>query len=715
MSYRDIVEIYRGENLLEKFKNLRYIKKHKPTWPGLKKTGRFATTKLAHAKEYAGSFPNIIKSAKVDKKIAEFGKNLFDKAHFKQMANQSNYRSRLLLPKKAKEKLKIDILRTISSNIKGLTPLALKGLSIATSLPAQIVVMTLTPTTANADEINMTLEDFAKLAEEAKPKKEKMATGGKAYSTDIKDYYRRAWGIGDRVKFGEGGAAKVLAYLDSLPAGTEIGMAEIMEWVKANKIEVHPKNIYSALRDPNAKQPFKGGEAYVYGKERRALLNRINKKIDFQVTDKPPVVKDKVLKAYHDFVKKNKRLPRANELLKVVGHLYKHDNRGQKILNITKTLRNAGLKWEHGAGLKYTSDSERERVKKQRKEFKKAKFSDLEIEKAITGETTDRPKNWKERVKKWTGQKYEKLIIDNHHMNSLKDNVNLRKITYLPRDVNYGKLMHVEGNIEQQYIKRENILKNKATGWEKALADVNKELRSLINKKLPQKYRGLLNIKIVEAGVGGKLKIYNEGIDWTLSAGKEAGELGKIDFKKLNKSQKAKIIAIANEQKNIALKGTNWGKTALGTLSGVGVAAGTVAAGAEHQAGKPLYDVFVNLPIEFASFGMIPATEISQQLRIRGDLKDKGLSLAERNEKMALYNRAKAQEAIEQDVGEVGLESYALSGLGEGETKDQAYSIKEDEGIELLKRKINRGYNVETGRWEDRDPIAFEEAMLSKG
>ena len=43
-------------------------------------------------------------------------------------------------------------------------------------------------------------------------------------------------------------------------------------------------------------------------------------------------------------------------------------------------------------------------------------------------------------------------------MNSLKDNVNLRKITYLPRDVNYGKLMYVEGNIEQQYIKRENIL-----------------------------------------------------------------------------------------------------------------------------------------------------------------------------------------------------------------------------------------------------------------
>ena len=99
----------------------------------------------------------------------------------------------------------------------------------------------------------------------------------------------------------------------------------------------------------------------------------------------------------------------------------------------------------------------------------------------------------------------------------------------------------------------------------------------------------------------------------------------------------------------------------------------------------------------------------------KSDLKKDGLSLKERNEKMALYNRAKAQEAIEQDVGDVGLESYALSGLGEGETKDQAYSIKEDEGIELLKRKINRGYNVETGRWEDREPIAFEEVMFAKG
>ena len=46
-----------------------------------------------------------------------------------------------------------------------------------------------------------------------------------------------------------------------------------------------------------------------------------------------------------------------------------------------------------------------------------------------------------------------------------------------------------------------------------------------------------------------------------------------------------------------------------GTAGGLGVSNyGAVKLQAlEHQAGKPLYDVFVNLPIEFASFGMIPS------------------------------------------------------------------------------------------------------------
>ena len=51
------------------------------------------------------------------------------------------------------------------SNAKALTPLAAKGLSFISSLPVATLAMTLKTTPANADEANMQLEDFAKLAE----------------------------------------------------------------------------------------------------------------------------------------------------------------------------------------------------------------------------------------------------------------------------------------------------------------------------------------------------------------------------------------------------------------------------------------------------------------------------------------------------------------------------------------------------------------------
>ena len=68
-----------------------------------------------------------------------------------------------LLDKVDKGKLKINILKTLGVNIKNLTPLAIKGLSAMASLPAATISMILQSTPANADEINMTLEDFAKL------------------------------------------------------------------------------------------------------------------------------------------------------------------------------------------------------------------------------------------------------------------------------------------------------------------------------------------------------------------------------------------------------------------------------------------------------------------------------------------------------------------------------------------------------------------------
>ena len=45
------------------------------------------------------------------------------------------------------------------------TPLAMKGLQFITSLPVATATMVLQSTPANADEANMQLEDFAKLAE----------------------------------------------------------------------------------------------------------------------------------------------------------------------------------------------------------------------------------------------------------------------------------------------------------------------------------------------------------------------------------------------------------------------------------------------------------------------------------------------------------------------------------------------------------------------
>ena len=93
-----------------------------------------------------------VKSLKVPKKlIEEAGGSMFE----------VNIRDPNLL-----KAAKTDILQTIMARAGSLSKLALKGLSVVASLPAQVAVMTLTPTDANADEINMQLEDFAKLAEE---------------------------------------------------------------------------------------------------------------------------------------------------------------------------------------------------------------------------------------------------------------------------------------------------------------------------------------------------------------------------------------------------------------------------------------------------------------------------------------------------------------------------------------------------------------------
>ena len=60
---------------------------------------------------------------------------------------------------------KTDILQTLLARAGSLTPLAMKGLTYLSSLPAATITMFLQSTPANSDEANMKLEDFAKLNE----------------------------------------------------------------------------------------------------------------------------------------------------------------------------------------------------------------------------------------------------------------------------------------------------------------------------------------------------------------------------------------------------------------------------------------------------------------------------------------------------------------------------------------------------------------------
>ena len=62
-------------------------------------------------------------------------------------------------------KAKTNVMQTFLARAGSLTPLAMKGLTLLSSLPAATVTMFLQSTPANSDEANMKLEDFAKLNE----------------------------------------------------------------------------------------------------------------------------------------------------------------------------------------------------------------------------------------------------------------------------------------------------------------------------------------------------------------------------------------------------------------------------------------------------------------------------------------------------------------------------------------------------------------------
>ena len=60
---------------------------------------------------------------------------------------------------------KTNVMQTLLARAGSLTPLAMKGLTLLSSLPAATAMMFFQSTPANSDEANMKLEDFAKLNE----------------------------------------------------------------------------------------------------------------------------------------------------------------------------------------------------------------------------------------------------------------------------------------------------------------------------------------------------------------------------------------------------------------------------------------------------------------------------------------------------------------------------------------------------------------------
>jgi len=154
---KDLIEVYRGESLLNRkfpdFKEDKIAPK--------KMRGRWFSKSKDMAKHFAKEFPSIVKSVKIPESSFNIGKKLQKAAKLGLYSNPSEF----LLPKNQMSKVKINLLQTILANANALSPLALKGLTYLSSLPVATATMFLQSTPANSDEINMKLEDFAKLNE----------------------------------------------------------------------------------------------------------------------------------------------------------------------------------------------------------------------------------------------------------------------------------------------------------------------------------------------------------------------------------------------------------------------------------------------------------------------------------------------------------------------------------------------------------------------
>ena len=162
----DLIDIFRGENIkplktLTKTRTSDYMLKNKTL--GAPTIGKYATTDLQYAKDFANKFPNVIKSAKISSSELDEGMKRFNKLSYESGLNKKL--GLQVVSDEVKNKLKVDVLRTLQSNVDSLSKLAMKGLSYAAGLPAQTFLLLLGTSDLNSDEVNMKLEDFAKLKE----------------------------------------------------------------------------------------------------------------------------------------------------------------------------------------------------------------------------------------------------------------------------------------------------------------------------------------------------------------------------------------------------------------------------------------------------------------------------------------------------------------------------------------------------------------------
>ena len=177
----NLINLYRGETInLNPFRTRSSANMNAF---GKMLAGKYSTLSANEATNYASKkFPNKIMTTKVSPRDFKIGQRVFNEVQtdhslrpniIKKINNKvKNYtRDRSgqlgynILSKKNKGKLEVDVLKTLVSNAKALSPLAMKGLTFLSSLPAATVTMFLQSTPANSDEINMKLEDFAKLNE----------------------------------------------------------------------------------------------------------------------------------------------------------------------------------------------------------------------------------------------------------------------------------------------------------------------------------------------------------------------------------------------------------------------------------------------------------------------------------------------------------------------------------------------------------------------